>query len=83
MTPTKKAENINKKNNNTSHVTRLIARSTNKKLIDENSHNYENNNINNTNIHNRSNTQTYFRQSNKKLLGNKTQKVTNKNRIKI
>ena len=77
---TKKAENINKKNNNTSHVTRLIARSTNQKLIDENSHNYENNNINNTNIHNRSNTQTYFRQSNKKLLGNKTQKVTNKNR---
>ena len=77
---TKKAENINKKKNNTSHVTRLIARSNNKKLIDENSNNYENNNINNTNIHNRSNTQTYFRQSNKKLLGNKTQKVTNKNR---
>lgn len=73
---TKKSENNNKKNNNTSHITRLIARSTNKKLIDENSHNYENNNINNTNIHNRSNTQTYFRQSNKKILGNKTQKVT-------
>ena len=80
----KKSENNNKKNNNTNgHITRLIARSTNKKLIDENSHNYENNIINNTNIHNRSNTQTYFRQSNKKLSGNKTQKLTsnsNKNR---
>ena len=65
------------------HVTRLIGRSTNKKIIDENSHNYEYNNTNNTNIHNRSNTQTFFRQSNKKILNNKTQKPTshpNKNR---
>ena len=73
----KKYENNNKKSNSNNHTNRFIGRSTNKKLIDENSHNYE---YNNTNIHNRSNTQTYFRQSNKKLLGNKTQKVTNKNR---
>lgn len=62
---------------------RLIVWNTNKKIIDENSHNYEYNNINNTNIHNHSNTQTFFRQTNKKLSSNKTQKVIchyNKNR---
>ena len=79
----KNHENNNKKNSTNGHVTRLIGRSTNKKIIDENSHYYEYNNTNNTNIHNRSNTQTYFRQSNKKILYNNTQKPTshsNKNR---
>ena len=70
----KKYENNNKKSNSNNHTNRFIGRSTNKKLIDENSHNYE---YNNTNIHNRSNTQTYFRQSNKKLLNNNYQKQTN------
>ena len=74
----KNKENHNKKSDSNGHVMRLIGRSTNKKIIDENSHNYENNNINNTNIHNRSNTQTYFRQSNKKILtNNNTQKMGN------
>ena len=80
----KKSESNNKNYNTNGHVNRLIGRSTNKKIIDENSHNYEYNNTNNTNIHNRSNTQTYFRQSNKKIINNnKTQKPTshsNKNR---
>ena len=80
----KKSESNNKNYNTNGHVNRLIGRSTNKKIIDENSHNYEYNNTNNTNIHNRSNTQTYFRQSNKKIISNnKTQKPTshsNKNR---
>jgi len=70
----KNSQNNNKKDNSNGHVTRLIGRSTNKKIIDENSHNYE---YNNTNIHNRSNTQTYFRQSNKKILTNNTNKQTN------
>ena len=80
----KKSESNNKNYNTNGHITRLIGRSTNKKIIDENSHNYEYNITNNTNIHNRSNTQTYFRQSNKKIVNNnKTQKPTshsNKNR---
>jgi len=70
----KNSENNNKKENTNGHITRLMGRSTNKKIIDENSHNYE---YNNTNIHNRSNTQTYFRQSNKKILTNNTNKQTN------
>ena len=73
----KNSENNNKKGDSNGHITRLIGRSANKKLIEENSHNYEYNYINNTNIHNRSNTQTYFRQSNKKVVNNNTNKATN------
>ena len=70
----KNSQNNNKKDNTNGHVTRLIGRSTNKKIIDENSHNYE---YNNTNINNHTNTQKYFRQSNKKILTNNTNKQTN------
>lgn len=73
----KNSESNNKKGDSNGHITRLMGRTTNKKFIEENSHNYEYNNINNTNIHNRSNTQTYFRQSNKKILNNNTNKQTN------